>query len=83
MIKIAAIVLAALFSTGYAVEVDETNPEPTTLEQDRSPVPASSSCEDKCAEELAECEAQCTTPMCFFQCDQDGAFCYNCCATGH
>ncbi|MEM9453759.1 MAG: hypothetical protein AAGF11_06240 [Myxococcota bacterium] len=85
MLKIASIALATLFSTGLSLNVEEIQPsDPTqedlTSEDPSEPVPASlNSCIQECYDDWDDCEASCTTPMCYFQCELAAQECYNNC----
>ena len=82
MIKIAAFIIAAAFSTGYAVDVDEAPVEPSTINSTVESPAELAPHEDRVAAsaEREECEAQCSVdnwvctqncggPGCHIQCD--------------
>lgn len=86
MLKIASIALATLFSTGLSLNVEEIHPsEPTqeglTSQEPSDPVPASSlnSCIQECYDDWDDCEASCSTPTCYFQCELTAQECYTNC----
>ncbi len=95
MIKIAAIIIAAAFSTGYAVDVDEVPVEspaanltvesPVDLAPQEDHVAASielNQCLAQCDVDNWICTQDCSTPLCHIQCDNITRQCqHNCYAS--